>query len=455
VLPPPESLPVEAWHVFAVFVGVVLGFLLRPLEMAPIVLLGLLTLFLTHGWKDSPTESLKLKSMVASGFGDRTVWLVVFAFLIADAVEATGLGRRLALLLLAKLGRSLIGLAYAVSLTDLFLAPFLPSNTARGGGIVSPIVQSLARSIGSDPVKSPRRGGAYLVQVGAHANLVTSAMFLTAMAGNAQIPVVAETFLGRTFDFRTWATGAVVPGLVALALVPWVVHWLERPEKVDVSSARRDVRKKLSEMGATSAREWRLAGLLLTLLATWTLQGQYGTTTIALAGVLSLVLLGIRSWQDLTHCSRAWDALLWLGGFVALAKSLKTTGFTTWFAEAMRVQFDGADPIVAALLLAIVYYLSMYLFSQLTAHIVALAGTFFAIAMHLGAPPQLILALIAYFSCLCGTTTPWSTGPLIIYFGQGYVSVGRWMRNGLAMTVFQMSLWLTVGMAWWKFLGWW
>src|SRR5262245_45626587 len=95
--PPPEGLSQDGWRVFAVFTGVVLGFLIQPMDMGPVVLLGTVTLIIT--------KTIPLDTMVSSGLGDKNVWLVVAAFLIADAVEQTGLGRRLALLLLRWLGR--------------------------------------------------------------------------------------------------------------------------------------------------------------------------------------------------------------------------------------------------------------------------------------------------------------------------------------------------------------
>jgi len=454
LLPRPEGLGPEAWRVFAVFMAVVVAFVLRPLAMAPTVLFALLAL--------AVPGTVDYQELIRSGYGHSTVWLVVAAFLIADAVEKTGLGRRLALLLLHLLGRTVTGLAYAIAASELILAPFIPSNTARGGGILAPIVIGLADSLGSKPHETPRLAGAYLVQVGGHANLVASAMFLTAMAGNALIPAGVLANLGIEFDAGTWVQGAIVPGLLSLALVPLVMRVLEPPEARDVSRVRARVSDDLRALGRWTRGEVSLVLLLFFLLALWTVGKNLrpyglhlGTTTVALLGVLAVVVLRIRSWQEVASTWRAWDALIWVGGFVAIAEALKSTGLTAWFAGCVEGALVGWGPIEAALLLAVIYFVSMYFFSQLTAHIAALAGAFFVVAAHVNAPPLLAAALIAYFSCLCGATTPWSTGPVIIYFQYGYVSVGRWMRNGLCMAILHLAIWLTVGMAWWKWLGWW
>ena len=79
----------------------------------------------------------------------------------------------------------------------------------------------------------------------------------------------------------------------------------------------------------------------------------------------------------------------------------------------------------------------------------------FAVAATAGAPPLLIVPLIAAFSNLCGCTTNYSTGPLVIYFGMGYVPTGRWFNIGFLVSLFHLVIWLGLGMLWWKFLGWW
>jgi DASS family divalent anion:Na+ symporter len=449
VAPAPDGLAVEAWRTFAVFAAVICGFIFRPIEMAPTVLLGLVVLVLTG--------TLPLSEAIRNGFGDTTVWLVVTAFLIAGAVERTGLGRRLALVLVRALGRSLLGIAYAIAAVELCLAPFVPSNTARGGGIISPVVRSLAEALGSRPGDESRQNGAFLCQVGGHTNLVSSAMLLTAMAGNQLIVAPAREHLGVQWDFGTWLLGSIAPGLAAMALLPLVVSRLEPPVAGDLAGLRARVLADLAELGPWSRREVTLGIILLALLGLWSMSRLLGLhpTTIALAGILALVLTGTQSWREMAATAQAWDALIWLGGFVALAEALKSSGFVDWFGGQVGMHTGSWDPVTFTIVLGLIYFASMYLFSQLTAHIAALAGLFLLLARDAGAPPLLALAIISYFSCLCGATTPWSTGPVIIYFGFGYVSVGRWMRNGFFIALFQIAVWLAVGLVWWRILGWW
>jgi len=126
-----------------------------------------------------------------------------------------------------------------------------------------------------------------------------------------------------------------------------------------------------------------------------------------------------------------------------------------WFAASVQTQVSGLSGLVVVVALGLIYFYSMYGFSMLTAHISAMVAAFFAVALAADAPPLLTVALLAYFSNLCACTTNYSTGPVIIYFGLGYVEPGKWFRIGFLMSLFHLVIWLGVGMTWWKVLGWW
>jgi DASS family divalent anion:Na+ symporter len=138
-----------------------------------------------------------------------------------------------------------------------------------------------------------------------------------------------------------------------------------------------------------------------------------------------------------------------------MANSLKNYGLIDWFAANMQELVGGLGGITVILILALIYFYSMYGFSMLTAHISALVAAFFVVALGAGAPVMLTIAILAYFSNLCACTTNYSTGPVIIYFGLGYVPAHTWFAKGFLVSLFHMVIWLGAGMAWWKVLGWW
>lgn len=486
--PVPEGLTPEAWHIFAVFAATILSFLLRPLPMGVCVLVGLVILATTgqmvagdspsgpmsHA-SDSETLSetspvpLSLKSRIKVsweaalvGFADATVWLVVAAFMISTAMVHSGLGRRVGLMMVSWLGRTTLGLGYAIAGAELLLGPFVPSNTARGGGIIAPIVNSLASALGSHPHDNPRRAGEYLMLCGAHLNLVTAAMFLTGMAANTLVQEAGMKVWSIDFNWEKWVLGSCVPGLVSLATLPLLLYWLARPHLTEAGVARESARRDLHELGPWTSHQKMMAFILVCTLLLWattSLQDHLfkvslSAPLVAMLGVVALLLSGVLPYQRMLRDAATWDTLIWLGGLISMAEALRISGFVDWLSAQVHDMLGSTTGVAAMVLLAVIYFFSMYAFSMLTGHIMAFVAVFFGVAHSVGAPPWATVALFAYFSNLCGATTHYSTGPVVIYFGFGYVPIGRWMRIGLIVSLFHLTVWLGIGLPWWYLLGW-
>jgi DASS family divalent anion:Na+ symporter len=448
MVPTPEGLTTEGIRIFAVFLGVITSFILRPFPMGAMVVLGLMVL--------AASGTIGIKEAL-SGYGDSTVWLVVAAFLIAGGVIRTGLGRRIALIFVSKMGKTSIGLGYSLCLSELLLGPVVPSNTARGGGILAPIVQSISNALKSDPAESPERAGAYLTLVGAHANLITAAMFLTGMAANPLVAKAASTVMNIDFGWGTWALGAIVPGLIGLALLPLVLSRISKPTLSDTSAAQHSANEELTQMGTWSRGEKIMTVVFVVLIALWTTKPLHGihTTTVAWIGVLILIFSNTEKWDDIIGNTKAWDTLIWLGGLLTMANMLKEYSFISWFADNVGAFVQSTEGLTLVILIGLIYFYSMYLFSMLTAHIAAMASIFLALSVTAGAPAMVTVAIIAYFSNLCACLTYYSTGPVVIYFGAGYVGPQKWFKAGFLISLFHLAIWLGPGLLWWKVLGWW
>ena len=412
------------------------------------VLIGLIGLIVTK--TVSTKEAL-------SGFADSTVWLVVAAFLLAGAMINTGLGHRIALLLVRRLGKTIRGLAYAICTSEFILASVMPSNTARGGGIHAPIVNSLAHSLDSRKNKNPEKAGQFLSLVGAHANLVAAAMFMKGTAANPLVSKAVEHVYQIEFGWTTWLLGSIVPGLISLALLPLLIFYLAPPTKDDGRKAQKEAKNILKSMGSMSYAERVMLFVLALMLLLWTTKFLHGidTTSVALIGVVILLISGAQSWKDMLENAAAWDTLIWLGGLLTMANLLLEYGFIGWFVEIIADSFSGFSGITAILILGIIYFYSMYAFSMLTGHIAAMAAPFLAVCLAVNGQPYIAAAVFAYFSCLCGCTTNYSSGPIIIYFGLGYVRAPKWFSVGFVVSLFHLFIWITVGLLWWKIIGWW
>ena len=166
-----------------------------------------------------------------------TVWLIVAAFLFARAFSKTGLGRRIAYLLHPSLGQRTLGLAYALGLTDIVLAPGIPSGAARTGGVLFPIVKSLALTYGSEPGPTAGRIGTFLMLSAYQVHAVTCAMFLTSMVANPLIAELTRKTVNIEITWTGWAIAASVPGLLSFLRMPYLIFVMTRPEIRDTPEA--------------------------------------------------------------------------------------------------------------------------------------------------------------------------------------------------------------------------
>jgi DASS family divalent anion:Na+ symporter len=435
-------------HLLAIFVGTIISLVAQPVLMGVSVLLAMTILVLTNTLPGTK---------VLSGFSNATVWLIFTAFLFARAITTTGFGLRIAYLFVRRFGHNALTLGYSIAASDLALAPFIPSDTARGGGVIYPIVRSLAQVFDSEPGPTGGRIGAFLVLVGFHATYTTSAMFLTGMAANPLIAEFARKIAHVELTWGQWALAAAVPGLLSLTIGPYLIYRLSPPEIRDTQAAQRHALDELRRMGPLSARDWRLLAILLGVMAGWVTSPWHGlhNAFVALAGVSAILLSRVLTWDDLLHETKAWDALIWFAGLLMMADALLESGVIKIISNAVFAHMAGWPWWAAAAFLACTYLYVHYGFASMTAHVTALYPGFLTAGLVAGAPPLLMAFLLAYFSNLDAAMTHYGTGSAPVYFGSGYVSQTTWWRIGFLISLMNLLIWLGVGSLWWKLLGMW
>jgi DASS family divalent anion:Na+ symporter len=334
----------------------------------------------------------------------------------------------------------------------------MPSNTARAGGIVMPIMASIARAYGSKPGDgTERKIGAFLTLTAYQVDCVTSAMFLTAMAANPLAQKLAGE-LKVNITWTGWMVAAIVPGLISLLVIPWIIYKLFPPEIKETPGAVDIARAKLTELGKMSKGEWMMLGVLVVLLTLWIFAKQLGdlnATTAAIIGLSLLLLLGVLNWEDIKAETGAWDTLVWFAALVMMAGFLNKLGMIPWFSKAIGAMMGGHGWVFAFLVLALVYFYSHYFFASNTAHVASMYAAFLGVSVTLGAPPVLAALVLAFFSNLFAGMTHYGTGPAPVLFGTGYVEVGTWWRYGLLISLVNIVIWVGVGGLWWKVLGLW
>ena len=446
--PPPDGVQFQAWRLLAIFLATIVGILAKTLPLGAMAMVGVVASMLTGVLK--PNQAL-------AGFGHPVVWLIVSAFFISRGFLVTGLGLRIAYLFMAAVGKKSLGLAYSMIGVDLVLAPAIPSNTARCGGVICPILRSVAVSFGSHPDgASARRLGAFLIKASYQGSVVVSGMFLTSMAGNPMAAGLAAG-MGIEIDWTTWFLAALVPGLLSLAVGPWILHRIYPPEIKETAGAARMARQKLEEMGPLKSSEWTMLGTFALLLFLWIFGGRFGitSTVAALTGLAILLLTGTLRWRDILGEKGAWDALVWFAVLINLASHLNQMGLIPWFGDQLAAILGDGHWMPSFLLLSLVYFYSHYLFAGNTTHISSMYAPFLAVALAVGTPPLLAALVLGFFSNLFSGMTHYGTGPAPVFFGTGYVELGDWWKLGGLLSVVNILIYFVAGGLWWKVLGIW
>lgn len=448
VVAPPSGITAQSWHLFAIFVATIVGCIVRPVPGGAMVLLGVAALALTG---TLPVDQ------ALGGYGDPIVWLVLAAFFMSRGMIKTGLGRRIAFLLIRAIGRHSLGLAYALISTDMLLAMVIPSNGARAGGIIFPVAKSLAEAYESKPGETAGRLGAFLMTIIYQCDVIVGAMFLTGQASNVLISKFAQQVTGIELTYARWAAAAIVPGLISVVIVPLVLYRIFPPSIKHTPAAAKFADTELKRMGGMGRGE-RLMLVVFALVASlWMTSALHGINyaAVALLGICVLLLCGVLDWEDVIRERAAWDVFIWYGGLVRMAEALGETGITKRFAETAGSFTLGWKWWTALGVLLLVYFYAHYGFASITAHATAMYTPFLVVILAAGAPPYLAVLSLAYFSNLDASLTHFGTTPGPIYFGAGYVKQRTWWKLGLIVSFITIPIWVIFGFIWWKLLGWW
>jgi DASS family divalent anion:Na+ symporter len=445
---PPAGISLQGWRLLAIFVATIAASIVRPAPMGAVVFIAICALAITGTM--TPIDAL-------AGYSDPIVWLVLCAFMISRSVTKTGLGRRMAFGFIKLLGRRSLGLAYALVATDTVLASVVPSNAARAGGIVFPVARSVAEAYDSTPGPTRRRLGAFLMKAIYQADVVACAMFLTGQASNVIIAKFALSTGGVELSYATWFIGGLVPGVVSLLLVVYLIYRIYPPEVTHTPQATQLARDELARMGPMSRGERIMLAVFVLIAGLWmtTAWHHLPYTVVALLGVSALLLTNVLPWEDALSDRQAWDTFIWYGGLVHMAEALGESGVTRQFAEFAAGMTVGWGWGLALVVLLLVYFYAHYGFASITAHVTAMYIPFLVVMIAAGAPPLLAVLGLTYASNLQASLTHYGTTPAPIYFGSGYVTQREWWSIGFVISLVTLAIWGTLGLAWWKLLGWW
>ncbi|CAI0412354.1 unnamed protein product [Linum tenue] len=450
-VPVPEGVTKQAWQLLAIFLATIVGIITQPLPLGAVALMGLGASVLT---KTLPFAA------AFSAFGDPIPWLIALAFFFARGFIKTGLGNRIAYQFVSLFGSSSLGLGYSLVFSEALLAPAIPSVSARAGGIFLPLVKSLCVACGSNVGDgTEHKLGSWLMLTCFQTSVISSAMFLTAMAANPLCVNLTMNTIKQTIGWTDWAKAAFVPGLVSLLVVPLILYIVYPPTIKSSPDAPKLAREKLASMGPMTKNEIIMAGTLLVTVGLWIFGGvlNIDAVTAAILGLSVLLISGVVTWKECLAESVAWDTLTWFAALIAMAGYLNKYGLISWFSQTVVKVVGGLGLSWQASfgILVLLYFYSHYFFASGAAHIGAMFTAFLSVASALGTPPYMGAMVLSFLSNLMGGLTHYGIGSAPVFYGAGYVPLAQWWGYGFLISIVNIVIWLGIGGFWWKTLGLW
>ncbi len=438
--PVPAGLTKPAWDLFAIFVGAITAVLVGAFPLLTSTTLAAAAVVLT---------GTVTAAKVFAGFANPSVLLVVVAFLVAQAVVKSGLGRRISVFMVSRFGHSSLGLAYSIVVTDAVIAPAFPSNTARGG-VLFPIVLSVAQGSGSKPEdEKGRRLGGYLMFCAMASLAVSSALWMTATSANPIGIQVAREY-GLEIGFGKWLIASSVPAILAILALPLVIRRLFPPGVGDTPDAPREARKALSALGPLSHDEWITAIAFVLMVSGWVFADKLNlsVTIIAFAGLGLLLMAGVLTLNDIATQGDTLATFLWLAILFALSGQLNELGFMGYAGQRLAAHMGGLSWPVLYVALVVIYVAIHYMFVSQSSQVLALLGVFLNVGIRGGVPAPLMAFALLFASSYFSVITPQGGSQNVIFVGSGYLTQRELYRLGLLTTVFFLAVFLGIGTGW-------
>ena len=438
--PTPEGLTPQAWHLFSIFISIILAVIIEATSIFTASIIGLGFVILTHTL--TPKEAY-------SGFSQGFILLIIVAFLIARGVIKSGLGKRIAFLIIKRFGRSSLGLGYSMVAADMLIAPAFPSNTARSG-VLYPIVQALSADSGSKVADGTRKKlGAYLMMTSMAGLTISSAMWLTAMAANPAGAKMAKEF-GVEISYGSWALASSLPSLIAFITIPWLLFKIFPPEIKETPDAPKIAVEQLKHMGPVHKNEYIMAATFLAMITLWIFSGSLGIdkTAVAFLGLGVLMLTNIFTLDDLAHEGRALGTLIWFATLYTMSSYLNEFGFMTWLGDHISSMITGYSWPLVYVGIVLGYVFIHYFFVSQTAQMLALFSVFLGVGVDAGVPAEMLALMLLFATNFNAMITPQGSSANVIYLSSGYLESREVYKYGGVVTLANTLIYLGVGSAW-------
>jgi sodium-dependent dicarboxylate transporter 2/3/5 len=436
-LPTPEGLTPEGQRVIAIFVMAILLWATAALPLSVTGILVIAALPLLGAVDEKTAYSL---------FGNRAVFFILGAFILAAAMMKTGLSMRLSLQVLNRFGGSPSKLILGVLLTSASMAFIMPEHAVAA--IMFPVVLGIARALELEPLRS--KYGTLLFLSLAWGSVIGGIATLLGGARNPLAIGLLSEYYGMDITFFEWMKIATPVTVVMLVIAYAVLVGFFGIDISDVSKARAVLQKDLRKSGRISREEKRVAVVMAITLFSWVFLGQkIGLANIALLASVLLFALGVMDWKDVEDYVN-WGVILMYGGAIALGSALVSTGAVQWLADSLLMNRE-LTPLSFLLVLSL---LSIFLTEGVsnTATVAIVLPLGFSIGEALGISPIATVFIVALPSGLA-FTLPIATPPNAIAYSSGYYEIADVIKPGLMLNILSWIVFIALALIYWPRIG--
>lgn len=392
-----------------------------------------------------------------SGFSSPGVSLVAAALFLAAAMQATGLHKRIALIVLKLVGDKTSNVVIGAILISVVLAFFVPSATARGGAIV-PILLGMVAAFG---MKVNSNLSALLIVTAAQSISIWNVGVKTAAAQNLVAIGFIEESTGQTVSWGNWFLYAAPWSVLMSVALFFIMRATIHPEVETISGGRAMVTRQLEELGPLQGRELRLMVVSLILLALWATEGilhPIDSSTVTLAAIAFLLLprVGVFSWRE-AEPRVNWGTLVVFAVGISLGSLLLKTGAAEWLSDTIFGSI-GLDqmPLLAAIALVSLFNIVIHLgFASATALASALIPVFIALGSALPTPDDagIGFVIIQQFVISFGFILPISAPQNMLAYGTGAFTSKQFIKTGIPLVVVGYLLIVLLSATYWRWIG--
>jgi L-tartrate/succinate antiporter len=251
----------------------------------------------------------------------------------------------------------------------------------------------------------------------------------------------------RWTDWFITAAPAIIPLLI---LIPLLTYWLYPPEVKHSTEVSKWAASRLEKLGGFTAHESILAGIVVVALILWIVGTAFiSATMVAFVAVSLMLITRVVTWADVVADKRAWTTLAWLGALIALCDGLNRVGFIKWFADGIASHMKGFSPMLAMIILLLVFFVAHYLFASVDAYTTALLPVILLTGISIpGIPVKEFALLLCMELGIMGIITPFADAASPIYANSGYLPSRDYWRLGTIFGAIYIFVFLAVSVPW-------